>query len=387
MKKKTKILQVIGGGEFGGAEQHLMTLLRNFDKDHYEVEVACLFAAPLAGRLAKERFPHKVFPMTSKRDFKVISSLAEYLQQGKFDIVHTHGVRANLVGRLAAKRAGLKAVVTTVHSVLEFDYPRKLDLWINKVSERLTVRYTKQFIAVSEDIAKYIVEKYRVSKRKVSVVHNGLELSKYLSADGGRVRKEFGLTDDHLVLSVISRLHPVKGHTIMFYALQHVIKAYNFVRLLVVGSGPEKENLEKIVDELGLAKYVIFTGFRRDIPDVLSATDILVQPSISEGFGLTVIEGMAMNRPVIASAVGGIPEIIKDRFNGLLVTPGDPIALSDAIISLVELPGRTAELVKAGRETVLRSFTAEKMARNTEQVYAKLVSRHTRTKDKGKKNG
>lgn len=387
MKKKIKVLHVIGGGEFGGAEQYLITLLRNMDRQDFHIVVACLFGAPLAGRLAAEGFPHRVFPMAGKLDLKVIFRLSDYIKENCFDIVHTHGVRANLVGRLAARKAGIKNIVTTIHSNLEYDYPRKLDLYVNKISEKLTLPLTKHFITVSEDLAGYVCEKYGISKRRVSVIYNGLELNKYFFSEAKRaqIRKQFKIADNETLLAVISRLHPVKGHSILFYAFEQLVRDFPFLKLLIVGTGPEKKRLEEQARELGIAGNVIFAGFRKDIPEVLTAVDIVVQPSLSEGFGLSIIEAMAMEKPVVASAVGGVPEIIKNRVNGLLVPPGDPIALSEAITSVLELPGLARELARTGRETVEKKFTAEAMARKTAEVYEKLVRRRARKMQRGKK--
>lgn len=379
--QKIRVLHVIGGGEFGGAEQHLLTLLKNINRQEFDVEAACLFAAPLAGLLNQANIKHRVFPMASKKDFKVISRLAEYIKEREFDILHTHGVRANLIGRLAARKAGVQNVVTTVHSVLEYDYPNKLDLWINKTSEKLTSRFTKHFIAVSDSLAEYVREAFGVGKRKVTTIHNGLELHKYSPrGDSSAVKKKLGIGEEEVVLGVVSRLHPVKGHRILFYAFQTLIKEFPFLRLLVVGTGPDKDPLLQKADELGIAKYVIFTGFTKDVIQMYEAMDIVVQPSLSEGFGLTAIEAMAMGRPVVASKVGGLQEIIKDRSNGLLFTAGDPVALADAVISLLELPGRARELARAGRETVEKHYSAKGMAQKTEEVYSKMVRRQKRRK-------
>lgn len=180
-------------------------------------------------------------------------------------------------------------------------------------------------------------------------------------------------------------MHPVKGHSILFYAFEQLVRDFPFLKLLIVGTGPEKKRLEEQARELGIAGNVIFAGFRKDIPEVLTAVDIVVQPSLSEGFGLSIIEAMAMEKPVVASAVGGVPEIIKNRVNGLLVPPGDPIALSEAITSVLELPGLARELARSGRETVEKKFTAEAMARKTAEVYEKLVRRRARKMQRGKK--
>lgn len=370
---RIKILHIIGGGEYGGAEEHLLTLFRHLDSSTFELHAACLFREPLAPLIVAEGFPAHVFPMQNKFDIKPVGDIASLIRAEGFHIIHTHGVRANLIGRLAAGRAGTKNVVTTVHSVLSFDYSRRLDRWVNRLCEEWTRGKTARFIAISGMLARQLKSE-GIPGAKITVVHNGLELQKYKPEISGLpVRKEFGITADRVVMGIVARLHPVKGHSCLIEALAAVVGQLPGLMLLIVGTGPDRDKLEKLVRNLNLDKNVIFTGFRKDIPQVLAALDFLVAPSVSEGLGLTVMEGMAMQKPVVAFGVGGIPEIITSGADGLLVPPQDAAALAAAIAELAGDRERVRLLGEAARKTVEQRFSAENMARATGLVYQELI--------------
>lgn len=370
---KIKVLHVIGGGEFGGAEQYLLTLLRSMDRSAFELHTACLFAQPLAPLVRNEGFPARVLAMKSKLDFKPVGQMSDLIMSEGFDIVHTHGVRANLIGRLAARKAGLGDVVTTVHSVLSFDYSRWLDRHVNRLCEMSTRSLTKRFVTISHMLAGQLASE-GVSGDKIVTIHNGLEIENYdPEISGLPVRKEFGINPETVVAGIVARLHPVKGHLYLLQAVVKLIREVPGLLLMIVGTGPDREKLEDAVRALGLGKNVIFTGFRKDIPEVIAALDILVVPSISEGLGLTVMEGMAMKKPVVAFRVGGIPEIITSGQDGILVPPLDTEALASALLKLVRDKQMASEIGAAARATIEERFSAGVMAEKTAQLYRDLI--------------
>lgn len=374
---RLKVLHIIGGGEFGGAEQHLLSLLKYIDNQAFELHVACLFAEPLAPLVVQEGFTVHVLPMRNKFDLKPVSKLAELIRSEDFHIVHTHGVRANLIGRIAAKKAGTGKVVTTVHSVLAYDYNRWIDRWVNRACESATKNITEKFITVSEMLGKQMINE-GIPARKVSVIHNGLEIEKYdPDVSGEPVRRELGIGRDALVLGIVARLHPVKGHCFLLEALARVKDKISQLTLVIVGNGPERASLESLVTRLGIANNVIFTGFRKDIPEVIAALDILVLPSLSEGLSLTIMEGMAMKKPVIATNVGGTPEIITSGSDGLLVPSADVEALARAIEELAHNPQVASRLGVEARKTIETGFTAGLMAERTSRLYKDIVKEGT----------
>ncbi len=370
---RIKLLHVIGGGEFGGAEQHLLTLVRHLDRARFAIHVACLFPEPFAPLVRAEGLAVHVIPMKSKIDWKPVGDLASLIKSEGFHIVHTHGVRANLIGRLAAQRTGLGRVVTTVHSVLAFDYEKRLDRLVNKICERSTRGLTRRFIVVCKKLAGQL-QAEGVPPDKIITIYNGLEIASYdPEIPGLPVRQEFGLAPEAVVAGIIARFHPVKGHAYLLQALARVVRELPRLVLLVVGAGPGRAKLEEMAARLEVDRNVIFTGFRRDIPEIIAALDFLVLPSLSEGLSLTVMEGMAMQRPVLATEVGGTPEIITPGVDGLLVPPADIPALAAGVARLARDRRMAAEIGLAARRTVEQRFTAERMAAETGRLYEAVI--------------
>lgn len=371
MSRRLKVLHIIGGGEFGGAERHVLTLLRFFDRQQVDARLACLFAAPLAGEARQEGIATEVFAMRGKLDLGQVPAIASYLRKEQIDIVHTHGVRANLMGRLAAGMARTPHVVTTVHSVLAMDYTSLLDRWVNQFCEWTTRRWTEKFIAVSRGLARALLAS-GLPAEKVTVIYNGLDLSQFRQGAGDKVRAEFGLKPGQPAVGVVARLHPVKGHEFFLQAAAEISRDFPAARFFVVGCGAHRPALEGLTARLGIGDAVVFTGFRRDAADVTAALDVLVVPSLSEGFGLTAVEAMALGKPVLATRVGGLPEIVTSGENGLLVPPGDPAALADGLRFILRHPAEAAQLAADGRRTVEEKFSAEVMAAKTTELYRQL---------------
>lgn len=370
--ERIKVLHIIGGGEFGGAEQYMLTLAKHINKSEVELHVACLFEEPLAPLVKKLGVPAHVFPMRNKLDLKTIGEVASLIKMEGFHIVHTHGVRANLIGRVAAKKAGVKHVVTTVHSILKFDYTKWTDRFFNSICDKVTEAITEKFITVSEMLAQELI-KAGIPQAKIVTVYNGLELEKYnANISGLPVRQAFGVSGDEKLLGIVARLHPVKGHLYLFEAMARLTKNSPKIKLLVVGTGPERPHFEEMVAQLNIKSKVIFAGFQKNIPEIIAALDLLVLPSLSEGLGLAVMEGMAMGKAVLATKVGGIPEIITSGVDGLLVPPADFQALAEGIQQLLQSDQMMAQFGDAARRTIETRFSAGLMAEKTAKVYKDL---------------
>jgi glycosyltransferase involved in cell wall biosynthesis len=232
-------------------------------------------------------------------------------------------------------------------------------------------------IAVSQHTGDHMLEVEGSPRNKVHVVLNGIDFdrSKVSNADAReRIRREFAADGSYLLL-IAARLHPEKGHHYLFEALCEVRRRVHApVRLLVAGAGPFEEAYKKEVRALGCEDIVSFLGFRKDSPDLMAAADLLVLPSVAEAFGLVLAEALYVGTPVVATRVGGIPEIIDDGVDGVLVAPGDSKALADAITGLLNNSERRGTLAGRGRERIASRFRFEEMVRSYEAVYTQLSS-------------
>lgn len=369
---RLKVLHIIGGGEFGGAERHILNLAAAIDPAEVEMTVLCLFARPFAEAARREGVACFAVPMRNKLDFHVVAKMKDAITTSGADIVHTHGVRANLLGRLAAAGAG-RPVVTTVHSLLALDYPDPLSRLANTLSERLTRGMTCHFITVSHELRAALIRQGLPGER-VTTVHNGVDFTRFEPSGAAGWECPPGLGDAPIV-AIIARLHAVKGHRLFLQAARAVLAKKPGVRFLVVGEGPDERALVKAAADLGIAGAVRFTGFVDDIPSLLARLQVLVVASRWEGFGLTAAEALAMGVPVVATDVGGLPEIIRPFETGLLVPYGQSQAMADAVTWILDHPAEAREMAQRGRQVVRRDFSAAQMAVRTVEVYRKVLAR------------
>lgn len=370
--ERKRIVHIIGGGEIGGAERLVLTLMQLLDKTRYEVQLICLCPGPFAELAAEKGFKVTTLAMKHRLDITMIKPIRQYLAENHIDLVHTHGVRANLVGRPAAKKEGLP-VVTTVHSVLDYDYDHVLKAYVARLVTRLGNKYTDQFIAISKAIAQELVD-LKVPENKINIIYNGLDTSKLISTrPPEELSSSWGLNPNCPVISMIARLHPVKGHEYFLRAARLVIDSGIEARFLIIGEGISRHDIEIQVKQLGLEDYVVMPGYYSQVADIYAISSILCVPSLMEGLGLVVLEAMYCGVPVIASRVGGIPEIISNGVDGILIEPGDFKALAEAITSLYKDANQREFLVQNGLNKV-KHFTIEYMGEQVDDLYQSLLA-------------
>ncbi|MCL4441115.1 MAG: glycosyltransferase [Firmicutes bacterium] len=373
--KRLRVLHVIGGGEFGGAERHILNLATAMKKEMVEVSVCCLFADPFVKVAREAGIKSHSVPMRHKMDFGIVTKLRDLIIEEKIDIVHTHGVRANLVGRLAARMAGVETVVTTVHSLLAQDYPDLFSRLANTFIERASRGLTTHFIAVSGGLQKALVQQ-GIPEKRITVIYNGLNPDFFrIKGSVGRWRQSAGFSPGVPLVAIVGRLHPVKGHLYFLRAAAEILKERTDVHFLVVGSGPERDSLEDYTMKLGISDHVTFTGFVSDVSELMPDLNLLIVPSLWEGFGLTALEAMAVGVPVVATSVGGLPEIVDHGTTGLLVPPADEAGLTRGIVWMLDHPQEAVEMAAAAKEVVEQKFSASAMARRTEDLYWRLLEK------------
>ncbi|WP_143325449.1 glycosyltransferase family 4 protein [Carboxydocella sp. ULO1] len=374
---KIRVLHIIGGGEIGGAENHVLSLLAALDQEKFAPILCCLAPRPLYQRARELGIEAYALDMRHKLDIHVIKSIYQLIKEKDIQILHTHGVRANLVGRLAGLRAGVPVSVTTVHSVLEYDYPGLLDRLVNSWTEKSTWRLVDRFIAVSQLLARDLQRK-GVNAEKISLIYNGIPIPAEPTSplDKGLLRQELGLEPQRPLLGVIGRLHPVKGQAVMLQAAARLVAQGREFTLLLVGEGQQRQELQNLTSELGLTGCVHFLGFRSDAAEkIMPALDMLIIPSLSEGCPLVALEAMIRKVPVIASQVGGLPELVEHGISGLLVPPGDPVELAERIVWLWERPQLGRELTEAAYLRAREKFSLDRMVADTQKVYFELLAR------------
>ena len=299
--------------------------------------------------------------------------LIRYLRRERVGILHTHLFEPSAVGLLAGVLAGTRGRVMTRHYS---NYHTRIGKKWHVRVDQLCNRMSHAVIAVSQHTADHIVHEEAAPAEKVHVALNGIDFSRVKVSDRdapARLRREWCPDGGHLLV-VPGRLHPEKGHTYLFQALSTIRRQVACpVVVVVAGAGPFESAYREEVRSLGCEEIVRFLGFRRDISDVIAAADLVVLPSVAEAFGLVVAEALCLGTPIVATHVGGIPEIVEDGIDGVLVPPADSKALADAIVRVLGDPERRRLMVSAGRERVRDRFGFEKMMRAYEQIYERLV--------------
>jgi len=375
--KSYSILQLIGGGEIGGAEQHVLTLLKGIDPEHFSVVSGCLIDGPFA-QLTREMEIHTLrFPMKYALDLSPLPHLIREVRRQNLSLIHTHGSRANLLGRLAGRWLKIP-VVSTVHSSLKQDYLSPKAAFLALALDRMTLPLTSGIITVSEALA------YEVADRggeNIRTIYNGIQPLPHLEDPRNRAdlrqsfRRSWGIPFDALILGTIARLHPTKGLNYLIKAAKLLQMRFPKVHLLIVGDGPLHLELEAQLNSIGLP-YTL-TGFLPDAYQSLPAMDLFILPSISEGMGLVLLEAMQAHIPIVASQVGGIPEVIRDGKEGLLVPPMNPEALAEACLRILENPELSKSMTEAGAKR-WQEFSIYEMLRQTQTFYQELLRDETR---------
>jgi glycosyltransferase involved in cell wall biosynthesis len=303
--------------------------------------------------------------MREKTDLGALFRLYQHLHSQQPTILHTSLFHANLPGRIIGSLLGVPIIISSERTMaMENVWRYRLNRW--------TISMVDRVVAVSKNVGEFCITHIRLPAQKVVVIHNGVEIPPFSQHARKRARQALGLPHEIMVCGAVSRLHPVKGIDDLIIAFAQVSEKHDS-RLVIVGEGQERQHLEALARKIGCSNRVLWTGYREDVPKLLPAFDLFVQPSHHEGLPNTVLEAMAAGLPVVATAVGGTPELVLNHKTGLLVTAGDPAALGEAMSILLEKTHMRESLGQAGRLRVKQHFSVDKMVRKTEQLYELLL--------------
>jgi len=366
---RVRVVEVMATGTNGGAQEHVYSLVSRMDRDRYDVRVVSLSHGSSVRRLEKAGIDVTV--IDEPDDHAAVRALAELLGPIEPEVIHNHMFRAEVVGTRAALLLGEKGcrrpgVISTIHSSR-----------IRCVEDRQTLRQLTplmdRLIVVSKAIERKIREEGRYGA-PVSLIYNGVDLQRYNHQQPCcTFRDEFGIPEGVPVVGVVARLEAEKGHRTLIDAWPVVLASHPDAWLLIVGEGSERNSLEAQAATLGISDRIVFTGRREDVPAVTAALDIAVLPSYREAQGLSVLEAMALSRPVVASNVGGIPEMIEEGISGLMVPPGDCDALAGAIVRLLSDHPLADMLARRGHDLVHERFCIELMTSSIENLYDEIA--------------
>ncbi len=383
--RKVKIAQVVTRMDWGGAPDIVRILCESLETS-YEVKLIIGPSKHLAEktRLFLDRFKDNVIVVPHLRrdinpiwDFLALVKLFLLFKKERFDIIHTHTAKAGFLGRIAGWLAGIPRIIYMPHGHVFYGYFGLLMSRVAITVERV-VAYTTDKIMVLTELAKRDLIAFKVTTPdKIIVINSGLELENYRESvvDVQSKKNELQIEEDISVVGVIGRLEPVKGHKYFIEAARMVIEELPKVKFLIVGDGSLRNDLESQCEELGVLDKCIFTGWKEDVSSILSMLDILVLPSVNEAVGRILIEAGACGVPVVATNVGGVPEIVRDNETGVLVAPGSPEDLARAMIDLLNSEDKRQQMSIAAEEWIDDRFSAHRMVEEVSNSYDVLTAR------------
>jgi len=366
-----KVIHVLSDMKIGGAGRWLLNLLSAADKERFAIKVVLPKGSLLIDKVRELGF--ETIPVDGMRDKSfdagAVSLLRGIIRKEKPQIVHTH---ASLSARLAARMAGAK-IINTKHCMDS----RKTG--IKKfAASYLNNLLSDGIIAVSAAVKQNMADN-GVHEDKISVIYGGVSPVRELSTgEKSLIRKHWGIAEDDIVVGIVARLAEVKGHKYFIDAAEIISRDNAKVKFLIAGIGPKEQELKELVRKRGLTDRVVFAGFIDNIHEIFNIIDVNVISSLSEALCLSLIEGMFAGKPSIGTDTGGIPEVIKDGYNGYLVPVGDSSMLADAVLKLVRDPILRKNMGEKGRELSEDHFTAEAMARGIEELYEAMVNKNGR---------
>jgi glycosyltransferase involved in cell wall biosynthesis len=371
-----KVLHLINTLSTGGAETHLLTLCRYLRRQNLEIVVSCLreqVKGSCSLRLDFEEEGIRVLNLQADKRYDVLflSKIARLLREECPDILHTHLPRADVAGAIAIFRNPPVTWVCSAHAIYSEDWSGRWSLPLFNV----LWRRADAMLCISHAVRDWLVGR-GVAPSQARVIHYGIEPERFFKSRAN-LRKQWGL-DDNLIIGSLGRLEPRKNHECLIAAMPQICKAVPKALLVIAGHDPwgYGETLHRLIDELGLRKKVRLVGFQNDVASFFNALDVFAFATNSEGFGQVLVEAMATGKPVVASNVPPLTEIVVNGENGLLVDR-NPKAFSDALIHLLMDPIERERIGSRGHERVSECFTAERMAQETLLLYEELLQRRS----------
>jgi len=394
MSRTTKVLHIITRLDMGGSAQNTLLSCVGLDPALYSVtlvkgsteesnmtreEVERLerdLASARRQGVTVITIPTLVRRISPSNDLRAFLAILRHLHRLRPDIIHTHTSKAGLLGRVAAWLARVPVVVHTPHGHVFYGHFGPTLSWFFLLVERVLRRITTHLVALTPGEAEDYMDLGVMPPHQISVIPSGIDLHRFTGARVDRLskRRELGLPPAALAIGFVGWLLPIKGLSFLVRAMPGILVRHPESFLVVAGKGDEEVKLRSLADSLGLNGRVLFLGWRPDVDEILPCLDLLVLPSLNEGMGRVLVEAMAAGVPIVASCTGGVPDLVWDGENGLLVPPADSGALEQAISQLFrDEPGRR-RMAATGKK-ICGQYSAESMVRQISELYGVLQER------------
>lgn len=368
LKTPVKLTYVINNLNVGGAEKLLLSTVKKLDQNKYDITVCPMLKSnTLLNDFLQAGVRVFSINMTNKKDIRGFFKLYGFFKSNKIDIVHTHLSEADVFGRFAAIMAKVPIIISTDHRVDDWKMkPKRLRTKLRFLLNRLAAKFSNGIITVSNDIKDHLIKNEKIPPEKIYVIKNGIEINqKHTSKNVETDKKE-------IVLGCAARLSREKGHSYLLRAFKTAKTKIPNLKLLLAGEGIMRVPLEKLAQELEISHDVRFLGLIDDMNNFFTRIDIFILPSLQEGIPLALLEAMAAEKPIIATAVGGIPEVIDNGSDGILISAADEHELKSAIISAIQNEERRKEMAHNARNKIIENFSLAKTINQLETLYYRL---------------
>ncbi|MBD3306530.1 glycosyltransferase [candidate division KSB3 bacterium] len=370
---KTRVLEFSTSAKIGGTQHMLLEFLRHASRERYDLYLCVLLAHDVlndeAGKLG---IPQTSLQMRGYWDLRAWWRFYHFARGKEFDLMRTYGLKADIIGRIVGKLLGIPVHITSVRST---DPWRR---WYHVLLDVLTAGLTDLYLSNSEAGRLAVHQREKIPLSKIAVIPNGVDLVKFAprpSENASLQKTALGIPPNAPVIGSVANLCPMKGHTTIVDALPLIQDEFPEVRCLFVGMDFLQGAIQRYVRERQLEEAVMFTGFRTDIPRILSLFDVFLLPSLWEGLPNAMLEAMAMKLPVVASAVGDIPNVIEHQRTGFLIPPQNPHALAETVLGVLRHPEAASKIGHAGHDLIRRQFSLESVVTQTERLYDQLIER------------
>jgi glycosyltransferase involved in cell wall biosynthesis len=369
-EEKTTVLHLSTSSGPGGAERMISTLTAALNQDQFRIIVGLFRPGWLQAECEAFGVRTSVMPLAGRFNLQWFRTCLRLLHRERVALIHAHEFSAILCGWIVAKLAGVP-LVATVHGKNYF--------W-EKLRRRIAYRLVSRqgtMVVVSQDLKRFVCDKVGVAEKRVEVICNGVAPAQTVTdEEAQKCKADLGILGCYPLLGVVGSLYPVKGHRFLLEAMPEILRRWPKARLLVIGRGELEVALKEQVEQLAIGANVHFLGMRQDVPKLLSVLDVFVLPSLSEGLSLALLEAMSYGKPVVATLVGGNPELIDHGRSGFLVQPEDARDLAANLVKLLSDPGMMRQFGRQAAERVRQHFSMGQMVDRYRDLYARSLSVH-----------
>lgn len=363
-----KVLHTNAGDNWSGIENRIFIVAKHLNSKDLKVSLAISPNNPLTTKAKQGNIECFNLSICNKIDFKAIFNLKSILLKHKFDILHVHRSTDHWIGVQAVKLFNLPVkIIRTRHNYTPINP--------NIFNRLLYNKFTDKIITVAEIIKKDITENAQINPSKVVTIHSSIMIERFNEGiNASQVKEELNISSDTPLVGMIGRIREHKDYPNFLGACKLVKQAIPSVKFLIVGEGPLEKKIKNLAEELGIIQNIFFLGKREDIPEILASLDVFVLSSSVEGSPAVIKEAMVMSKPVVATSVGGIPEIIEDGINGILVSPHSPMYIAQRILQVLQDKTLSEKLGRNAKKTILENFTPSVLAYKTKDVYLEVAS-------------